>query len=132
MIAETFKNGEYKSLAVQWWQEHHPGVVIPELLLSDYGVLVRLDDNEPVAMTHLYCAKDAKMAWLGFTVTDRHSRHHKKQVLDFLHECAENELKGQGYRIAYTAYDRHSLQKLVADRGYIRASDVVEYWKELT
>lgn len=128
LTAETFRDGEYFDLAVAWWKAHH-GITLGTPILSRFGCLVS-SEKGPLAMTHIYLAKDAAIAWVGFTVTNP-DLYYNKRVLDFLHEAAEHESKDNGCCCLFTAYDKASLQSSVERRGYFRGSKTVEFWKEL-
>mgnify|MGYP006266391305 CR=1 FL=1 len=124
----TFKAGELHELVGAWWAVYHGNRIHPDML-SSYGIAV-LDKGLPIAVTHIYPAITAKLAWVGFTITDPMlSRYKAGKAIMKLMAGAEESIKALGYTVLYTGFDAPALQKLMKRRGYHEGSYVVEQWK---
>lgn len=130
MEASSFRMKEFAKVTGLWWHQWH-GEMINERLLSRFGVVIH-QNNEAIAVAHIYPVSTCDMAWIGFTVCSPYiSKIRAGRALKLLIEKAEEEVKKLGYSVVYTAFDAPALQKIVAARGYYPGSNVKEYFKEL-
>lgn len=129
MRAETFYKGEGIELAKAFWKGSY-GYEINPRMLSPIGILVS-DNSTPLAVCFIYTTC-TEMAWIGFTVRNPEiSAFQAGVAIDLLIAAAEEEIRGLGYSIVYTAFGSKTLQKLVSRRGYLSGDQAQAFFKEL-
>lgn len=122
---------DYKTTTQAWWYKWH-GNPINERLLSRFGVAVLDDNGALLAVSYIYPAQTAELAWIGFTVRDPYlSSYRAGKALMLLLQESEDTIRALGYPLVYVGYDASALKKLCERRQYHKGSAVQEYFKEL-
>lgn len=130
MTTVVFRMGEYHRTMVNWWMRHH-GNAIDVKLLARFGVAV-LEDEHPIAITHLYPTTTADIVWMGFTARDPSISHYKAgKALKLLLTESEDAVRRLGYSVLYTGFDSPALQKLCKRHGFNEGDRMLEQWKEV-
>ena len=130
MHTVTFRTRDYLKTTQSWWAQWH-GNAINARLLSDFGVAV-LDDTGPIAIAYLYPPRGSAVCYLGFTIREPSlSPIVAGRAIKLLLPAAEDYAKYLGYNVLHAAYDAAAMCKLCEQRGYFKASQVQEYFKEL-